>query len=1277
MGAHNLSGKEDVALNVMGGLIAMSRPETVPKGGSPRTFDTDYALGLVQTRPGLASLFSFSGAVAERAPGQATGWINPGNLLSTGPYATTSIPSNALSLFEFAFSVPATNGIVSVAVGFAASATAPANLTVSLTYLGAPIGVPVTVALTTNEVPFNLTLPASLSPSQVNSTFFGVQFVATGSFTLATASLRNVALFVNQTASLANFSYVKTFETKAGVIKTLALDVEGNLWIEDVNNNPGTLSLLAEGITPGAYGQSVTLDDREYLCFSNLRTGVDVPKLYTPQWVDKITQVGPGAPPQVTVRAASSDLYPISTITQPTAQSRGYSYFLQSTGPGSNSPGNVVTIYYSDSTGAPADADLVAAFNSGNTVYLYTSFTGGPATQGPYVVQVTSVGEGQPPNQPRSFYYYTYVVPTVAYTLYSGSGHAGYTAKYQRTLATLQTSVPVPNLVVNSQVTITGNSVAQYNSTWTVAQDLDSGNMTISQSSLTAGTANFNYTISSGQPPKVGQLVTITNVLNANGALNGVDLTITSATGGASGSFMVGGYSAVTDFPALAEQGLGVTAGEVFAFDPGALLVGQTTDPIYGTGTGGNVVFSGPTVQLLGQGTRQLVEFYIDRNGTFTFPSPPVTFTTPANTTDIVIDNASIGPLNIAMRGYAITEPGQNGTPGANFFFIDEDIAYTVEGVSYTTSAFLIRDNVTTTASFNFTDSQLINATAIDIQGNNLFEQVEIGNPAWCVAYQSRMFYGLCQSIITNFVNMSFDGGQRSGSGIPLGWTSSDSYGSLIPSPVFGNAYYVYNSTGATTPIIGAVAQTAYQDVDQQPIIEPNTLYSVDVSVACPSGASSGNLVVDLYDMNAGIVYGSASFPLSAMMTTVQTFNATLLTNPNFNPPSGLQIRVYGQNIPAGGDFVLDRLRPFPTLEPINSTSLFASYVNRFSQVNAQTGDLDTQTENQQPLNGGVVMNDVLYLLKESSMGYTQNSAGDEPDQWGYHQTSNRAGAGGPLAYDFGEQFITMACRNGLYLFTGGEPGRMMIEIVDVWNAINWEAGRSIWVKHDIARQRVYVGIPLPTPNFWLPYASPNGATSPNVILVCNYEGISSGEELKASGAVRASGFTGNLEVPDLRRKWSLWQVPALNAAVLKRSDSLDTLFALCNGAGTGKVYYLNPDSLTDDGAVIHSLYTTYAVTDGPTTQLGNHRKTFRYFQANAEIEGTMTLNMYANQLTNLSETRLFPANDATEDIESDVNTSGQRVYMEFSTNDAESAFALASTSLTGGKASWNPVNGV
>ena len=52
---------QPVVLETMGGLVATARPEDIPEGASPRTWDTDFIVGRVIQRAGLSNDYSYSG----------------------------------------------------------------------------------------------------------------------------------------------------------------------------------------------------------------------------------------------------------------------------------------------------------------------------------------------------------------------------------------------------------------------------------------------------------------------------------------------------------------------------------------------------------------------------------------------------------------------------------------------------------------------------------------------------------------------------------------------------------------------------------------------------------------------------------------------------------------------------------------------------------------------------------------------------------------------------------------------------------------------------------------------------------------------------------------------------------------------------------------------------------------------------------------------------------------------------------------------------------------
>lgn len=1253
--------------------MAYAGPDSLPSGVSPRCHDTDFSVGSVKSRLGTRGVYSFAGNSVTN-PGThavSTDWSNPANAYSTSLYASASGMSvGPIDVTEFTFNV--TQAVAGIQVNCNGACNTPGEITAQLIVGGVPRGTPkvITCPVTSIGGPLDTWGVPGIN---VNDTTFGVRFTADSTFALASFLLNNVAIELSVVAASANFQYVKSFQASNGTLRTLAIDADGEWWVEDVTNAPGVLSPLLSGLPANGYAKSITADDREYVMFSDLTTGDDIPRQYTGNWIDRVTQVGPGAPPSFTPQAASGTSYPISTITQPAAQARGFSYFLQSAGPGSSTAGNIITFYYSDSTVSGPDTDLVNAVNSGFPVYVYASFTGNPHPFGPQVVQVLSVGLASPPSQPRQFYYFTFAVDTVAYAYDQGSGHSGYTANYQRTLATMATVNPVPGLIVGSRATITGSSVSNYDSTWLISQTLNSGAMVITQTSVTANVATYSYSLSSGVAPAATELVTITGTTNANGVLNVTNAAIVSASGGSTGTFTVS--VTAPDTMAAAESGQATTAGTQFCFDPGFPLLGSSTNPIYGNATGGNIVFAG-TAQFISPGTRQGVVFFGTRNDAETFPSIPITFTIPTNTSTLICSQVVIGPPNTTYRQISLTEPGQDGVPGGDFYTIDDPVDYTVNGVAYTSTSFRIPNNTDTSVSLTFRDSDLLAARRIDVQGEDLFNQIEIGNPAWVQSYAGRLFYGLSQQKVQNFINLSFDGGYLPATTTqPLGWNIVGSGGMLIASPIFGDSYYVQNSTGSTAAV-GMITQSAYRDFYGVQIIRPNIPYSVRLTARIPSGNTTGNIVVDL--LSSGQQVGSFTVPFASLSTTFRTVSGDLTTG-LAQVPGDLTLRVYGTNVANGADYEIDRMEVFTTRQPVNETDILVSYEDDPEGVDGDTGNIQTNSENTQPCYGAVVMYDLLYLLKDRSMYYTQDSSGDEPSQWGVHEVSNKAGACGVNAYDSGEEWILMANRNGVYLFTGGEPRKISQEIQQVWDAINWGAGKSIWVRNDVAKRQFYIGVPLPTPNFWLPDAPVNAAPAfPNVVLTCSYEGQSTGGEVAEADPLAAT-FYGDILAEELKRKWSIWQIPCPYADFITQADGSNAPLLYGNGIGNSKIYIL--DQTNDDGAEIPWRYVTYGFGNDKdaqkSPQLGPARKRWSYWIGTVTGLGAAIMNFWSNRLDSGTFYTVPVALNADDfDRERPLNIPGNRVYVELKSGGLDTTMDLSQMTMIGTRDVYNSIRG-
>ena len=838
--------------------------------------------------------------------------------------------------------------------------------------------------------------------------------------------------------------------------------------------------------------------------------------------------------------ATLTNNYPIVSITQDsttsppsdTSQPFNGQILLWSAGPSTTTPGFTLTFFYGG-VNAPENPWFLNATAKGYAIYVYIQ--GSPLGNGTQFV--TGHGIGIPPSETGSVPFFTVTTTTSAYERYGGSGGTGPNGpgndgNFQVTMATMVTGTPITNLTSGSQVQITGAVPTAWNNTWTIIDTPNSGSYNITSSQMLAGgIAQFQYNNASA----TGQAaVTDGQIIELTGLTNNVLFNTTGVVSAATGStFQISGFPG--NIPAQGtptpESGQGVTFGTSFLFDPGVTLVGLVTpSSIFGdTTVPGTISVIGGSIIPIGPGVRQGVVYFITENEYETQPSAPFTFTTTEDTQQVIISQIPIGPPNVIARAIAITEAGQNGVPGANFYVIENPVSITVNGVTTTVPSTIINDNTTTQISIAFTDAVLLNSREIDLPGDDLFNLIELGSSGWAVPYTQRMFYGLQLNKVTNFNNLTFDGGYNpnpTGNIQPLGWTIvNPADQTLVLSTVTGQALYIKNTHGVTTVQVGMIYESAFQDAYLVPIIQTNTTYSVRVAASAPSGLTTGTLVIDLTDYSAGTgfgkTYGSFSVPLSSMTTLDQVFTGTLLTNVFAEVSTDLQLRVYVQNMGENADVQIDRIEVFPTQTPYLKAQVYGSYPGQPEAIDASStgGIIDTTSENAQPCPGAFVMRDLLFLMKTNSMYSTQADPNSEPGGWGLHEVSNKVGTIGINSYDVGEEWMVTACRAGIFGFNGGQPTKILQELWNLWEQIYWLAGNTIVLRNDIVNKRMYIAIPLPTgvnpatgiaankqTLLWLPNAPYNPApTSPNVILMLNYQGMATFEEMINSPEVHTT----------------------------------------------------------------------------------------------------------------------------------------------------------------------------
>src|ERR1700690_3346933 len=390
-----------------------------------------------------------------------------------------------------------------------------------------------------------------------------------------------------------NFNYIKSFDMTAGDTLNLALDNTGTFWQEDLEASPGTLTAFYTEILPGSFAKSVTKDDREFIALSDVQNGKDMPRQYDGTTVNRVSQVGPGAGCQVSSISTSYNITSISQIgTKTLGDGTGNYYVLWSAGPTLKNAGNIITFYGKIGTTWPG-AGPTGQLQAGDQVVISGVQTmngfnpnSGIGTNGNAYV-VTSVGTAQGASGTSPIF--TILVNQVGFY----DAPAANTSLYEPTLATLVVSVPVPNLQVGGQLTISGATPGTWDGTFSVLQTPNGAQMAITSTSLTGNLATYDFTLISGVNPTAGQLVTVAQTSNGNGIFNVTSAVIKSV---AAGSFSVTIIS--PNIASAAETGVAIVNATEFQFDPGQAIANDTI---------GSLVVAGN----LGAGTRGCVVMFL------------------------------------------------------------------------------------------------------------------------------------------------------------------------------------------------------------------------------------------------------------------------------------------------------------------------------------------------------------------------------------------------------------------------------------------------------------------------------------------------------------------------------------------------------------------------------------------------------------------------------------------------------------------------------------------
>jgi hypothetical protein len=1244
-------------------------------------------LWLVQNVTNGAKIITISVSGGTILGGQQATIVDISNLSAGTPNPYSQI----LRAQNFGFSIPLTTAIMGLQVevfGNQTSTDPLAILTASITgtttpsfsgQLPASDGTPLLLGTPTTN--WNI---SGLSPATLNNPNFGIDIFASavdGAPVTFQIYAVKIKVFLSPSPP-ANIDYLKTYEQTNGAVDTLVLDSNGILWDESATGNPGTLTGIFLNILPNTFAKSVTFADIEYIAFSNLLNGTDIPRQWNGTNLDRISMCGPGAPCSASAIAVGSSIINTTqnaavAIPTSTGGTTG-SFIVWSNSPSSHgtfgtpsTPGNIMTWVFPRAFTLPSYIVVGANIVISGVQSMNGFNPNNGAGSNPAYYTVTAVGQPIPGQD----YYdgFSITLPQVGF--YNQRFQAG--SAFQATLATMTAAQQIPNLEVGDQFQLTGTGGSPpsgYDGTWNVLGTPNAGQYVITSTQLVNNVATYSFTIVSGSAPVAGQFITVANTLNGNGVFNVSAAQISAASPGT--------FSIVLNGPnvsAGAENGSGIVFGTIFTFDPLQIV---------GTKAGGTIASTG----VIGVGVRKICYSFLTRSGFMTQPSPITTFSVPSGSSAIMAAGLAPGPPNVVARIIHLT-----GANGGNFFNIPQPVTVVAGGQTTISSSTWVNDNTTTSVKLSFSDGVLLAATAIDIPGNNLFADMELGSSRGLVTYAQRVIAWSEQNKVMNLRNVSFDGGlgvtRTIGGGTggnsgqttqyPLGWTVDPTFGAgvgMTSSPIFGFSFQIQNTSGSTQATYGMITQNAYLDEFLVAIIQSATTYSVRVTASCPSGSSGGNLVVDLFSPAFNQSFGSFSIPLASMTSNMAIYTGTLLTTAFGQVPTDLRIRIYATAIPNNVTVQLDRCEPFPTLQPVFSTQMRASYANNQEAFDLVTGAFGP-AQNQQPINGAMVMYDLLYALKERSWYSTSDNGVTEPNKWNWKEISSKTGTIGIQSYDYGEGWGLTANREGVFFFEGGEPLKVSQEIQPLWDLINWQAGASIWLRNDPEQRRFTVGVPIPTPNPFMPEfpANPN-PTSPNVVLMCNYRELNSGAAIAQTGPIRAT-FSGRLMSPEPARKWSFWNIRCPYSDYIDRgNNNWPQWFG--TGYSDSKIFTLEASTLSDDGAAINSFWISYGFVKPEMADakgLGLFRMQFDYLTVLAVGSGSLNTYVYPESPSNMPfalDQAPLPASSAG-DLELGVNIKGQRFFVRVGTNAAGSAWRVSKMVVALSQDSWSPVRGL
>ena len=1003
-------------------------------------------------------------------------------------------------------------------------------------------------------------------------------------------------------------NYTKTFKQQNLDVQTLCLDSAGDFEYEDVTNSPGVLTLIAN-VLNNCYAQSVTKFGREYIAFSDGKWGRDIPRQWDGTNFDRVSQDGPGAGPT----SITDILIDIDTVSR-----TGGITTVVTTTPHGLSVGQLATI------SGVTDSTFNGTFPV-NSIISATSFTYFNAFQAIAIQSITAISG------------------LVTVTLTQPLAAAGIVVIGGSNLADGEFTATLVNATTFTYTDAVSNGESSLGTAYYLVASFSP--LPVSFISVT-GTNLANVRMLNPLPG--GQTFTVGEIVDISGtSVTGIDgsQTITFVP-----NFSPGENQQAFQFRTSATEQI-ITTGTV-SF--------QLPD---GSSSGGVVAGSG----LIAAGPHQLSIAFQTRQGFITRPSPPITYNAIGGF-QAQITGLPIGPPNTLARILCFTPANSQF-----FFYIPVPTSPLPNQplTSGSSTGTVVPDNTSTSFVVDFSDITLQSSISVDTPGNNLFNLVTLRESSCVTAYADRLAWIGTLNSITNFLNLSFDGGFISTSpNLPLGWTPDATFGGgglLETNPsVWGFSYGAICLGGGSTTL-GKISQSAYQDYLNVPILLPNTQYSIQarINFAGIRATQGAALVARLTSVSGSY---TSSVNLTALRNTGWTIAKGILGTMPATIPSdmtlSLEFSFTGGFTPSNSIYA-DEIFIFPTNQPYLNTRATVSYVNNpesFDGVTGVIGLADAEGENLRNL---FLQRENLHLVTDEGLYVTEDNGSSEPSGWSVTKISNVVGTPSIHGSDSGEEWQVIAHKNGLYMFNGYEPMKMNQEIflsqtgsTVAWNQINWDYGHTIWVANDVANREIYMGVPV------------GSATTPNTVLMVDYKELNTSYTVSEQGPIHTS-YAGKVISWEPGRKWSPWSVQSLSGSMILRPDGTWQLF-VGNGANlaNGKVYQPVQGYLQDDDiGAINSYWTTSALPSAMMGQsnpmVGLNRMFYSFLTMFVGGAGTLTITPYPLNLANPSPPYAVALNSVPiEDTECPVHLAGERMFFGLGTNAIGSYFFMSKFSV-------------